>query len=67
MCLITDIHGSRIIFDGPHKVFTECNYKGVSQSSHGIFDTMVECEEDLTMRFDVPYSILVDKQTGIEI
>ena len=36
----TDIYGSRIILAGPHKVFTEGNYKGDSQFSHGIFDIM---------------------------
>ena len=58
MSLFTNIYGSRII------VFTEGNCKGENQFSQRIFETMEEYEEDLTMSTDVPYSIVVDKQTG---
>ena len=63
----TDIYGSRIIFAGPHKFFTQGNYKGVNQFCHGIFDIMEECEEEKTLSVSVPYSINVDRDTVIEI
>ena len=63
----TDIYGSRIIFAGPHKVFTQGNYKGDNQFSHGIFDTMEECEEERSLSVNVPYSITVGRDTGLEI
>ena len=42
---------------GSHKLFTDCNYKGESQFSHGIFDTMEEYEEDMTWSTDVTYTL----------
>ena len=41
-------YGSRIIFAGPHKVFTQGDYKGVNPFCQGIFDAMEEWKEEKT-------------------
>ena len=56
------VHGSRVIFTGPHKAFTEGNSKD-SQFSYAICENRDEFEYSKY----VPYSMIVDKQSGIEI